>query len=596
MDNDTDAAFMGEAGIDSKNVNAVSRPVGARSGEENTTVARGGIDADLAADEHAPLLLSEGRARRDSDAGSGHEWNGLEEFDHLPWYRRPSIYFVLAPFFVMTLAFGAIISPRINLILNLICREYMSDQQTRNPNHSFVPIIFNGENPQCRSPEVQARVAQFTLYGNLIAGLLSAITSPKLGAISDRYGRTKILALTSMGIIAGDALVIMAATKPETFPVNWILVGYALDGLSGSFIAAMAIANAYATDCTPPARRNIAFGYLHGCLFTGIALGPILGGLIVKATGRILSIFYASLAVHAGFILFIAFCVPESLSKSRQEAARDRLVEHKAQRGSSDWIDRVRAVNLLEPLKILWPTGEGSSVALRRNLVLLAAVDTILFGVAMGSMTIIVIYARYQFNWETFESGLFLSIVNTCRVVCLIVVLPLVTRYVRGKANATKQRSSGSDTFDLVVIRVAVFFDTLGYLGYTLARTGPLMILSGSIASIGGIGSPTLQSALTKHVPHEKTGQLLGASGLLHALARVIAPTVFNAIYSATVGKFTQTVFVCLTSTFGLAFILSFFIQPHGQSIPSPRCLTEQLTNPPLVYLEKAPADEEAER
>ncbi|KAK3064097.1 hypothetical protein LTR53_018626, partial [Teratosphaeriaceae sp. CCFEE 6253] len=51
--------------------------------------------------------------------------------------------------------------------------------------------------------------------------------------------------------------------------------------------------------------------------------------------------------------------------------------------------------------------------------------------------------------------------------------------------------------------------------------------------------------------------------GLLHALARVVAPTVFNAIYSATVGKFTQTVFVCLTATFGLAFVISWFIRPH---------------------------------
>jgi hypothetical protein len=58
-------------------------------------------------------------------------------------------------------------------------------------------------------------------------------------------------------------------------------------------------------------------------------------------------------------------------------------------------------------------------------------------------------------------------------------------------------------------------------------------------------------------------------------LARVIAPTIFNAIYSVTVGKFTQTVFVCLTATFGLAFVLSFFIQPH-------------------IYLEKTAVEEDA--
>ena len=101
----------------------------------------------------------------------------------------------------------------------------------------------------------------------------------------------------------------------------------------------------------------------------------------------------------------------------------------------------------------------------------------------------------------------------------------------------------------------------LGYIGYATVRVGPLFILSGALASVGGMGSPTLSSAMTKHVPHDRVGQMLGAMGLLHALARVISPTVFNAIYSVTVGKFTQTVFVCLAATFGVAFILSWGIK-----------------------------------
>ena len=133
------------------------------------------------------------------------------------------------------------------------------------------------------------------------------------------------------------------------------------------------------------------------------------------------------------------------------------------------------------------------------------------------------------------------------------------------KRSTCSQKNSGSDLFDLSIIRAAIVFDTLGYLGYTLARTGNMMILSGCIAALGGIASPTLQSAMTKHVPPEQTGQLLGASGLLHALSRVVAPTLFNGIYAATVGSFTQTVFVCLTATFGLAFVISWLVKPHGK-------------------------------
>ena len=91
------------------------------------------------------------------------------------------------------------------------------------------------------------------------------------------------------------------------------------------------------------------------------------------------------------------------------------------------------------------------------------------------------------------------------------------------------------------------------------------MAVSGAVASLGGIGSPTLQSSLTKHIPSDRTGQVLGASGLLHALARIIAPTIFNLIYSKTVGKFTQTVFVCLASVFLVAFAMSWFLRPNGE-------------------------------
>jgi hypothetical protein len=119
---------------------------------------------------------------------------------------------------------------------------------------------------------------------------------------------------------------------------------------------------------------------------------------------------------------------------------------------------------------------------------------------------------------------------------------------------------------DLNVIRGAIFLEIIGYAGYSLAHTGALFAASGAIAALGGIGSPILQSALTKHVPHDKVGQLLGASGLLHALARIISPTVFNLIYSTTVGTLPQTVFIALTACFVLAFTGSWFIRPNGES------------------------------
>lgn len=451
--------------------------------------------------------------------------------------------------------------------MDLVCDEYYESQGPISD-----PLDPGQQPDRCQTDAVSSRSSLFLLYGNLCSGILAAVTSPKLGALSDRYGRKKLLCFTTLGVFFGEVLTILAAKYPETVHVNWILVGYALDGLSGSFILGMALAHSYATDCTPPAKRAVAFGYFHACLFTGIAIGPVLAGYIIDArekyvgkTEAVLLIFYAALACHLIFLLFLTLAIPESLTKARQEAAREKHRDEVERLGpTSDWINQLRSINLLSPLKILWPTGPGSSSALRRNLALLAATDTIMFGVAMGAMGVVLVYTRRQFGWQELESGRFVSIVNSSRVFTLLVILPLLTRFVRGKDGAAKQRNSGSDRFDLSLIRLAVFFDMLGYLGFTLARNESLFVASGAIAAVGGIGSPTLGSALTKHVPPDSVGQLLGATGLLHAFARVLGPTIFNGIYSATVSKYRQTVFVCLTVTFGMAFVCSWFVRPHG--------------------------------
>ncbi|USW51936.1 Putative sugar transporter, major facilitator superfamily, MFS transporter superfamily [Septoria linicola] len=532
--------------------------------------AKGGVTARYdELNERVPLLPG----RRTSGDGDGEEedrrpsWAGSTEFDHLPWHKRPSIFWVLGPFFIMACAFGGIIAPKMNLIQDLVCREYIAERNME-PGYTWLaPVDFNnieGGNDQCAIPEVSARTSMFNLWGSLIAGMLSAFTAPKLGTLSDRYGRKPILVITSLGTICGEVVTIFAATYPERFPVPLLLLSYAFDGLTGSFIVAMSIANAYATDCTPPSMRNVAFGYFHASLFTGIAIGPIIAGYIVKWTGRIVTVFWVLGAVHVAFMLFVGFVVPESLSDKRRALAQDKHDAMQAEKDPNrDWINTLRSLNVLEPLHILRPKGPGSSKALRRNLLVLAAVDTIVFGVAMGSMAVVIIYMRQQFGWQTFESGKFMTIVNSTRVVCLLFILPTLTRLVRGTPDPRKTKSTGADMFDLTIIRVAIFIDCLGYLGYTLSRQGSAFILSGMVASFGGIGSPTLQSALTKHVPADRTGQLLGAIGLLHALARVVAPAVFSAIFAATVGKFNQAVFVCLCATFGLAFVVSWFIKPH---------------------------------
>jgi MFS family permease len=103
------------------------------------------------------------------------------------------------------------------------------------------------------------------------------------------------MALSSFGLFASEITTILAVKFPNYFDVNILFLGAVIDGLCGSFMLGMALAYSYGADCSSPRHRATAFGALQGCLFLGIAAGPVLGGLLVEQTGNILSIFYVAL-------------------------------------------------------------------------------------------------------------------------------------------------------------------------------------------------------------------------------------------------------------------------------------------------------------
>ncbi|OAA81436.1 Major facilitator superfamily domain, general substrate transporter [Akanthomyces lecanii RCEF 1005] len=500
-------------------------------------------------------------------------WDGLAEYEHLPRWRRPSIFWLMGPYAIFTLAFGGIIVPKVTLIFDLVCDKYYADKAAADPTFRPSPIM-GADNPQCNDPEVQKKVAEFMLVMNLLTGTLSAITAPKLGKLSDRFGRRRLLALASVGGILAEFITILAAKFPKTVDYRWLVLGAFFDGLTGSFTSGSILGQAYVSDCTPPSKRAVYMGYLHACLFTGIALGPLLAGYFIKVTGSVLTLFYVVLVCHAAFATFVGFIIPESLSKRRQQIALDNHTREKEARARSSqpWLATLRNYHPFEPLAILWPTGPGTSTRLRINLVALAITDAVIMGSMMSIGAVLILYTKYMFDWDTFEISIFISGLSSIRVLVLLGVFPLINYWFRIRPRRRRERetgqayvekTSGADSVDIWVLRAALLSDTLGAVGYALSRSQPLFVLSGMVTAVGGLGSATIQSAITKHIPPSSVGQVLGAVGMLNALLRVVGPVLFNGAYAMTVKTFPQAVFVMLLCLFSLGLLATFVVRPH---------------------------------
>jgi len=64
-----------------------------------------------------------------------------------------------------------------------------------------------------------------------------------------------------------------------------------------------------------------------GVIFTGMALGPSVGSLLIRHTGETLSVFFVVSVLHAFYALFSIFVIPESVTAEQKEEAKIRYRE-----------------------------------------------------------------------------------------------------------------------------------------------------------------------------------------------------------------------------------------------------------------------------
>ncbi|KAL9062266.1 MAG: hypothetical protein Q9157_009076, partial [Trypethelium eluteriae] len=337
-----------------------------------------------------------------------HIENGLLQGEAHP-SNKPTVLYLLFFFLINSLAFGIIAVPRMNLVVSLVCRHALEG----NEKPDSPPVIIGGFNPQCQSDEISSRTALIAARGNIIVGVLAAVVSTSMGRLSDRIGRVKVIAFNTVGLILTEGTLLTIATFPMSLDYRWLYAAYAIDGASGSYALTMAMASAYVSDSCAPSIRSIQIGRLHGAMFIGIAVGPLLSTLISKIGGSKLPllVFYVSLAMRFFSILYLQF-VPESRLTKTSQLIAEAKPRHLLRLTARSCKPRLN-FSKLDPrawIAHLIPSSVPSSAYLRRNLILLMLIDLLIYAGVMGTMEILILYPQVVFAWGATANNLFMSL------------------------------------------------------------------------------------------------------------------------------------------------------------------------------------------
>src|SRR5579872_6080936 len=326
-----------------------------------------------------------------------------------------------------------------------------------------------------------ARAARiFGVFGTAWA-LMQFFFSPILGSLSDRFGRRPVVLLSNFGL--GLDYVLMALAPS----LAWLFVGRVISGITA---ASIPTANAYIADVTPEEKRAAKFGMLGAAFGLGFIIGPAVGGFLGGYGLRYP--FWASAILSLANGLYGLFILPESLPKERRSTFS------------------VKRANPLGALKLLRSTPELAGLA----------VAMFLYYNAHESLpSMYVLYTDYRYHFTAQLTGYAFTGVGVGSTIVSAFLISLAIK----KLGETRTLYTGW------------LCGLAGFGVLAAAPTTATSLISIPLLSLWGLGSPAMNSLMTKGVDKSQQGQLQGALMSMFGVAGMIAPLVFTQVFSVAI-------------------------------------------------------------
>ena len=170
---------------------------------------------------------------------------------------------------------------------------------------------------------IQKEAAVFNVYVALASGIPAVVTSLFLGAFSDRFGRVFLFLTPTIGQLISKTILLFCIYY--RIDINFILIGSAIEGLTGGFLAILMASFSYFADITENNKeRSTAIAFLEIAVGVGVVVGRVSTGYIINATDYVWPQVTAC-SIYTAITVIILFLLPETRAPSKTLEPLTRL-------------------------------------------------------------------------------------------------------------------------------------------------------------------------------------------------------------------------------------------------------------------------------
>ncbi|THX71591.1 MFS general substrate transporter [Aureobasidium pullulans] len=384
-------------------------------------------------------------------------------------YRTRSVIILVALVIVITSVAGGLIGlPFVRLIEDAICQEHYASR----PVEGGLFITSDVDEAHCKVDAVQSRLAYVLAIQEMLDAIAGFTFALPYGLFADRIGRTKVLALSFLGIWLAGCWAGLVVWQRNIFPIWTIWFSTAFQAIGGGPGIPMTMIYTIITDVQVEAERTNTFFYISVCGMIADLIAPTLAASLMTVSPWLP--FTIGISAMA-FAMLLTLSIPETYHARTRITSSPRQGPIDAQPkpyGLLHHLNQILAMFKSRSLCLIFVSFVGEQLILKNS------------GFAMR-------YVSKRFSWPLSRFGYFMSARALVGILIYLLILPRISSFLQHRMLFPPLRK------DLLLARTMGIILAIGL----FLAAGPTLgcVLSGLLLVTIGSSSTTICRSIAAH-------------------------------------------------------------------------------------------------